>query len=95
MLCQKRLGRGKCRHVVHGPSEAVTFVGRQQVLDRKSAIAQRDHDLLRFRLLDAWIVGALDDKQRRLDLCSRVQRRLEGRAQLERQKSAFAWDTLP
>ena len=51
-----------------GPVETVAFVRRDDVFDWKPAIAQRDYDLISLAFVDPWIVGALHDQQRRLDL---------------------------
>ena len=54
----------------------MAFIGRQDVLDVESAVAQSDHDLLGLAAVDARIVGALSHQQRSLDLVGGVERRL-------------------
>jgi hypothetical protein len=75
-FAEERLRRGEHGHVVHGPREAVALVGRDEVLDREAALAQRDDDLVGLGLLHARIVGALHHEQRRRDLVGGVERRL-------------------
>ncbi|AEK60531.1 hypothetical protein CFU_0697 [Collimonas fungivorans Ter331] len=61
--------------------EAVAFVILHHVFDRHAALAQAFDDLVRLRLVDARIVGALRHEQRSLDAVS-VQGRRDCRQQL-------------
>ena len=74
MLGQKFLGFGEEGEVVDRPRETVSFIRRQHVLHRESAITQRDDDLLALGLVHARVVGTLHYQQRRLDPVRRIER---------------------
>ena len=69
VLRQELLGRREHRHVVHGPHEAVPFVGRDRVLHREPAVPERHDDLVGLGLVDARVIRALDDEERRRGSC--------------------------
>ena len=54
----------------------MSFILSEYVLHVAAKLTHGDHDLLRLRLLHAWIVRPLNDKQRSCDLLGREQRRL-------------------
>ena len=75
VLGQERLRRGVEVQAVLRPGKAVALVGVDDVLHRLARLAHRRDDLLALGLLDARIVRALADQQRRLDPVGLEQRR--------------------
>lgn len=54
----------------------MTFIRRAEILNRKAPVPQSDYDLVRLGFFHPWVIGPLDDHQRRLDAIGRVERRL-------------------
>src|SRR5262249_60556795 len=75
VLGQELLGLGVEVETVFRPREAVAFVGVDDIFHRLAGGAQRFDDLIAFGLLDARVVGALTDEERRLDAIDLEERR--------------------
>ena len=63
LVCQKSLDFRIHGHAINGPCKAMPFIVGQQVTDPVASITQSNGDLVSFGLLDAGIIGSLNDQQ--------------------------------
>ena len=75
MFSQERLSHSEERKLIGRPRNPMAFVRIDQIRYRDVVLLHCADDLIGLGLVDAWIVCAVDDHQRTLDLIDKVQRR--------------------